>query len=307
MEKIPDCAPVIFIIFNRPDVTHRVFEAIAKAQPPILFIISDGARATMPGEREKVEQARAIVEHIDWPCVVHRRYSQHNLGSKANVASGISWAFSIVESAIILEDDCLPSAVFFQYTTEMLARYRIEKRIFSISGSNFSFLPDSPGHYYSNYSLMWGWATWRDRWQLYEIAPKDEYWVLMRTFGLRPLNFAYWLKVFSDLRSGCLVSWDYYWLLTLWRNRAYCCRPTLNLVQNLGFGPSATHTTNSDSKLARLLAVETRESFSKAISTEIAPDTRRDLHDEANWALVHWKTLLLLYFPWISRILNRLR
>ncbi|MGH9841364.1 MAG: glycosyltransferase family 2 protein, partial [Blastocatellia bacterium] len=38
--------PVALIIFNRPDCTARVLEAIARAKPAKLFVIADGPRPT---------------------------------------------------------------------------------------------------------------------------------------------------------------------------------------------------------------------------------------------------------------------
>ncbi|MGV0107953.1 hypothetical protein NSTCB13_06859 [Nostoc sp. DSM 114160] len=34
--------PVAFIIFNRPDRTAKVFEAIRQARPPMLLVAADG-------------------------------------------------------------------------------------------------------------------------------------------------------------------------------------------------------------------------------------------------------------------------
>ena len=56
--------PVVFLIFNRPDTTFRVFEEIREAKPQKLLIIADGAR--FPEEQEKCNQARSIVEKVDW-------------------------------------------------------------------------------------------------------------------------------------------------------------------------------------------------------------------------------------------------
>jgi hypothetical protein len=37
-------APVAFFIFNRPDTTEKVFQAICQAQPPQLLVVADGHR-----------------------------------------------------------------------------------------------------------------------------------------------------------------------------------------------------------------------------------------------------------------------
>src|SRR5215468_2403984 len=63
-------APVAFIIFNRRDVTARVFAEIARARPERLLIIADGPR---PGRHDDIANCaatRAVVERIDWPCEV---------------------------------------------------------------------------------------------------------------------------------------------------------------------------------------------------------------------------------------------
>jgi hypothetical protein len=57
--------PVAFIIFNRPDNTERVFAEIAKAKPPKLLVVADGAKANRDGEMAKVVATRAIIKRVD--------------------------------------------------------------------------------------------------------------------------------------------------------------------------------------------------------------------------------------------------
>ena len=129
--------PVAFIIFNRPDTTKRVFEAIRHAKPPKLLVIADGPRADRPGEAEKCAAAREIIEGVDWECEVLTNYSDVNLGCGKRVSTGIDWVFDQVEEAIILEDDCLPNPSFFKFCELMLEQYRHDQRIMSISGTNY--------------------------------------------------------------------------------------------------------------------------------------------------------------------------
>lgn len=51
---------VLFLVFNRPDTTKQVFEAIRKAKPPRLYVAADGPRTDKTSEAEKVEQVRRI-------------------------------------------------------------------------------------------------------------------------------------------------------------------------------------------------------------------------------------------------------
>ncbi len=72
--------PVAFIIFNRPDTTERVFAEIARARPPKLLVVGDGARANRDGEAVKVAATRDIINRVDWPCEVLTNFSEVNLG-----------------------------------------------------------------------------------------------------------------------------------------------------------------------------------------------------------------------------------
>ena len=298
--------PIAFVIFNRPDVTLLTFQAIAKARPRKLFLIGDGPRSNRPGEADKVAQTRAIAQRVDWPCDVFINFSDVNLGCKNRVSSGISWVFEHADRAIILEDDCLPSKSFFSYCREMLILYESDKRVFSISGSNFADQSLQCGHSFSRYSLMWGWATWADRWAEYILYPTDHVGVTLRTWWNRPIVLAYWLLIFRNLATGKIDTWDYQWILTVWRNRALACRPSLNLVKNVGFGADATHTIIAESPLAALEAYETADSCTVCL-TPMVPDGILEQFDERQWAQINIRSVLLMTFPWLGPLRASLR
>jgi hypothetical protein len=96
----------LFLIFNKPDETKRVFEEIRKAKPTKLFIAAEGPRDNKPVEFVLCKKTRALTEKIDWPCHVERLYRRRNLGCKKAVSGAIGWFFGQVEEGIILEDDC---------------------------------------------------------------------------------------------------------------------------------------------------------------------------------------------------------
>src|SRR4051812_35098447 len=130
--------PILFLIFNRPDVTQSVFNAIREARPKQLFVAADGPRKGNKTDDAKCREARSIIK-VDWPCELKTLYREENLGCRRAVSSGISWFFSLVEEGIVLEDDCLPHPDFFPYCEELLARYRDNPRIMHISGGNYQF------------------------------------------------------------------------------------------------------------------------------------------------------------------------
>ena len=89
--------PVVFIIFNRPDTTERVFAEIAKAKPTKLLVVGDGARVGKEDEAEKVVAARAIIDRVDWDCDVLTNFSEINMGCKRRISTGLDWVFEQVE------------------------------------------------------------------------------------------------------------------------------------------------------------------------------------------------------------------
>ena len=104
---------VLFLVFNRPETTRQVFEAIKSAQPPRLYVAADGPRTDHEGEREQCEIVREIATALNWPCDLKTLFRDDNLGCKIGVSEGINWFFENEEEGIILEDDVLPLPSFF--------------------------------------------------------------------------------------------------------------------------------------------------------------------------------------------------
>ncbi len=256
--------PVAFFIFNRPELTHRVFKAIAKAQPRTLYLIGDGPRQTHPNEAAQVRQSRQVLQQINWPCIVKTNFSQRNLGCKQRMATGIDWAFGQSEELIILEDDCLPTPSFFKYCDQLLQRYRDDDRIMMISGDNFQPQRHSPfSYYFSRWPHIWGWASWRRAWRKFDVA--IETWPQTKSSReLRPVfgseqEYQYWESLLDRQHAGEIDTWDFPWAYACWANQGLTILPETNLVSNLGFSSTATHTTNADSELANLPTQELGE------------------------------------------------
>lgn len=241
--------PVVFIIFNRPELAARVLSEIAKARPPQLLVISDGPRRNVCGEADRVAQSRALIENINWPCKILKNYSNHNMGCRARVSSGLTWVFQQVSEAIVLEDDCLPDITFFRFCQELLEKYRHDQRVGMISGDNFqfNFTINDDSYYFSNLNHIWGWATWADRWQNdYDVDLKQ--WPRVRDenrvrdwFSTQQEREAF---AFNLDRTYTLKidTWDYQWNFGSRLNGRLSIMPNVNLVSNIGFGMEATHT-----------------------------------------------------------------
>lgn len=239
---------IAYIIFNRPRHTRETFEAIRAQRPGRLFIIADGPRADHSTDIERCKAVRQIVENIDWPCEVHREYSESNLGLKRRVSSGLDWVFGLTETAIILEDDCLPHPDFFTFCQTLLERYKEDERIWVITGNNYQNgkKRSEASYYFSKFGHCWGWASWRRAWKHFDgdltFWPD---WKGSEDFCKKmpdPFEQRYWIDILDRVHKGEINSWAYPWLATLWYHGALTATPRVNLVTNIGIGPDSTHT-----------------------------------------------------------------
>lgn len=152
---------VLILFFNRPDKLANLFAEVRKAQPARLFLYQDGARG--PHDMKAMQACRRIVEKIDWPCEVHRKYQTENFGCDPSNYLSQQWAFSLTDKCVVFEDDDIPSQSFFCFCKEMLDRYADDERIGMIQGFNQEEYTTDVGQddyfFTSNFSI-WGWASW---------------------------------------------------------------------------------------------------------------------------------------------------
>jgi hypothetical protein len=238
------------------------FRQIAEAKPRKLLVVADGPRISRPGEEVLCGQVRSIFEGISWPCDVLTHFADSNLGCQERVVSGLTWAFSQVEEAIVLEDDCLPDQTFFRFCQALLERYRDDNRVGMISGHNrlpLRMKTDYSYHFSRVPHIGWGWATWRAAWRRYDRLLKD--WPTVKWDGIlreiysRNAEVEYWTRIFESMHLGTGPNtWDYQWVYTNLINNLLTVRPNVNMVSNIGFGKDATHTHDTASEEAKLQA-----------------------------------------------------
>jgi len=251
IQEVSEETPVLLIVWNRPDETRMVLESIKRAKPNHLFVAGDGPREGSASDRRLIAETQNVVtELVDWPCNLQTSYSDENKGCRSGVVRAIDWFFANVTAGIILEDDCVPHPDFFTFCSVMIDRFRDDTRIMSITGDNSAGVSSTNGESYCfvRYPHIWGWATWRRAWNLYD---RDlELWDAVRGSGRIEDVFPdaaereTWVPIFNRLRDeGVPNTWDWQWAATCFLHSGLSVQPTVNLVRNVGFNSSATHTT----------------------------------------------------------------
>ena len=277
--------PILFIVFNRPCQTTKVFESIQNAKPKKLFIAADGPRSYNNSDIENCKSVRKIVENINWECDVKYLFRDENIGCKLAVSSAINWFFESVEEGIIIEDDCLPNPSFYNFCSILLEKFRNDSDVMHIGGANFqkkSNIIDS--YYFSRITHIWGWATWKRAWRKYDVKiEKYDNTVLKKIFKKYNFNkksFSYWANAFNNVYRNKIDTWDYQWTFTVWMENGIAIIPNENLVSNIGFGNNSTHT-NKGGEVYGNLETTNLDNFKHPETKDT--NTAADLHTFKEW------------------------
>jgi hypothetical protein len=296
-------APVLLIIFNRPDYTTISFKAIRKAKPKKLYVFADGPRTGNNSDRINCEKAQEIVKNIDWDCDTKYRFLDQNLGCGYGPSTAISWAFESEDRLIILEDDCISSISFFNYCNHCLDKYFNNERIWVISGwsdhenSKYFYNQD---YIFTHYGHTMGWATWKRCWNNFDIDMKK--WPVfikqggfLNTF-LSKEEGIFFNKLYSRLACDKNLnshSWDYQHVLGIHTNGGISIVSSKNLVQNIGI--IGTHS----KKTRKYHTLTASEEFKIEKEPEFVLVNRE-------YDLMHFKTTINpRTFP-LKRVINKL-
>jgi hypothetical protein len=237
-------SPVLFITFNRPDTTQKVFDAIKRAKPQKLYIAVDAPRIGNSEDEKNCAFVKEIVKQVDWDCDTHYRFAETNQGCGPGPYNAISWAFENEDRLIILEDDCVPAQPFFNYCNELLELYKNDTRIWIISGDQYNEEAVTTPHsyFFSRYGHSQGWGTWK------RCLPEKDLnmrkWPLMKKQDIFKAVFpskketSFFENMFNKAYSDNSLknhSWDIQFSFFLRSNNALSIVPSKHLVSNIGY------------------------------------------------------------------------
>lgn len=246
--------PVLLIVFNRPEETGKVLQALKRSGVKKLYIHGDGPRSSSESDLADITEVWKEVSRIDWECEVHTARSDKNLGCGKGVFSAVSWFFQHEERGIILEDDVLPSAGLFLTLEKMLFGLEENGEVGAVSGFNWtprSHITDNVASFhYTNYAQSLAWGTWKRAWEGFSLDPQVwrsglNYKNLQKLGGSR---FArYWLNFYQEeIISGKLDTWDVQWGAYNWSHGRKFAVTNNNFALHIGFNERATHTRADD-------------------------------------------------------------
>lgn len=284
--------PVLIIGFNRPDHLSVLIDRLRSVAPAHVYVAIDGPRPDVSSDAARVLACRDLVNSIDWTPHVHRKFQISNLGCGLGVSTAITWFFNNNERGIILEDDIIPDPSFFPFCTQLLDRYAANEKVLAVSGCNFvpptfQSRPADP-YRFSRVPHIWGWATWRRAWSRYRLDitgwPRElgPHRLWLRS-GKSLAGAAYWASTFELLARKQVDTWDGQLVFAGMASDQWTATCNTNLIQNIGFGPEATHTREDRNELQPLGSVMTPMRNVPLVIDEKADQWTRAHHFRASW------------------------
>lgn len=300
--------PIVLIIYNRPHFTEIVINRLTQIKISRIYVISDGPKDNN-FDKINVQKCRDFIDNTNWHCEVYKLYSSNNLGCMNRIVSGLDEVFEKEETAIILEDDCIPDSVFFEFMDWGILTYQNTKTIGMISGSNLleNILEKQFQNNFSYLINVWGWATWRDRWLKHNPFPEKNDITLNTKNLTKEIGFSNWMSLFwRELFIFAIYkksTWDFQLQYSFFKNNWLAVFPGKNLVDNIGFDGHGTHTNvsipdyvvlNKPNNTSRLYLLK--------LSDNIIPIIKRDiLYAKVVWKMSIW-TMIKLYSRNILKI-----
>lgn len=240
---------VVVIGFNRPDLLSIALKSIPHDGRSI-YISIDGARNL--DEEFAVNRSVVIAENYQSVSInnVLIRKSKLNQGCKYGVVNAIEWAFQHEDSLIILEDDIIPQTSFFDFCDQGLSIFADDQNIWQLNGwtprdeHNDSLV----SFYQTRHAHIWGWATWKSRWQKFDLELDNwqsqdfSEFAIFKGVELHKNFNSYWNRTLKACACGEIDTWDSQWLYSMWVNDSYAISPSSRLCGNNGFDSRATHT-----------------------------------------------------------------
>lgn len=232
-------APVVLFVYARADHTQRTLNALAanpEARDTDLIIYADAARYDK--DVPAVQAVRDVINHVTGFKSVTLYLREKNVGLAQNIIEGVTRVSKEYGRVIVLEDDIVTSPTFLKFMNEALDLYRYNNDVMSISGCNYPVnLEDiKDDTYFLRIPLCWGWATWEDRWSLFE--KKLNYVPLVSRKLIKQVNFNGAHDFFQQARmnyEGKLNTWFIFWYIAAVTNKKLTLFPSQSLVSNIGF------------------------------------------------------------------------
>jgi hypothetical protein len=258
-------APIILFTYKRLDTLKLTVEALQKnylASKSDLIIFSDAAKGDK--DSKAVKDVRDYLKSIEGFNSIKIYESKENKGLANSIIKGVSQVLETHDSVIVLEDDLVSSPNFLNFMNDSLNFYVDNPQILSIAGFSIPIKTNSVFDvYFTHRSSSWGWATWKNRWEIIDWEVTD-----YNSFKKNKTQRNDFNKMGSDMVSmldrqmeGKINSWAIRWCYHQFKNKMYSVHPFESKIDNVGFSPEASNTKEKYNRYKTILDIGTKTHF----------------------------------------------
>lgn len=211
-----------------------------------MYIFCDGPKKNATKEEiDNINKVKKIVSTQHWCSQLTLHFENENKGLSYSIINGVTDLLMHHKCLIILEDDILTGKGFLNYMNTALQLYENEKDVISIHARNYSInhsVNDST--FFLRGADCWGWATWSDRWKLFESDP----YYLYQQIENRSLKYLFnmddtiqCMEMLKNQMDAKIDSWAIRWHASAFLLNKLTLHPKISLVYNIGLDGSGTH------------------------------------------------------------------
>jgi hypothetical protein len=235
-------APVALFVHKRLDETRQTVKALQKntlAKESKLFIFSDGPANDQ--DKESITEIRDYIHNISGFKEIEIKESDSNLGLAESIISGVTEILERFNKIIVVEDDLCTSPFFLKYMNDALNCYQEKTEVASISGYSVPLKNNDVDLYFLPGTFWWGWATWKDRWELFNEDGAYLFKELKKRHMMKEYNINGSFIISPEIIlkkhiKAKLSSWAVRWHASMVLAGKLSLYPSRSFVNNIGIG-----------------------------------------------------------------------
>jgi hypothetical protein len=287
----------LIIGYSRPAGILNLLKSLTLNGVTRIYISIDGPKNARDIKNQQIIQKVIAAYYNDESIQIKVLKQEINLGIAVAVIGAIDWFFSQEDYGLILEDDLLISPDFLNFANLCLEEYSNEPNVWMISGSQLlSGLSSKSETIWVNYPMIWGWATWANKWkEMRSSLIEDKKTTFSQSFTYR---YPYWKVGAERVLSGKVDTWDTPLAFEFRVQNKFCILPPLNLVSNIGFDEMASHTTKMEHGVGTPI-----ENVKKQIILTLDPEIKQvkkfNLNLESRIFNIRFRHLFLPYIAFL--------
>jgi hypothetical protein len=239
-------APIILFCYNRLASTIQTVNSLRNnglSKDSILYIFSDGPK--YKEDEKDVIEIRNYIRSITGFKKIYVSESEENKGLSHSIINGVTKVVDEYGKVIVMEDDLVTSPNFLSFLNQALQYYADASQVFSVAGFTRPINGlNADEIYLTHRASSWGWATWKEKWNLVDWDVKDYDIFRKNKIARKKFN-----QMGSDMASmldkqmkGKINSWAIRWCYHQFKNNLFTVYPAKSKVINVGFNVTATHT-----------------------------------------------------------------